>query len=109
MLEALRFLETATDLRQEKKVLHKMSDIIAMVFLATLANADEWVAIEIFAKEHEEFLRQYLELPNGIPSHDTISRVMSIVSPEFLQKFKNLWNEMLSRAVKAGSFKKSLL
>jgi predicted transposase YbfD/YdcC len=73
-----------------------MGDIIAIVFFATLANANEWVAIEIFAKEHEEFLRQHLELQNGIPSHDTIQRVFAMVSPEFLQNFRNLWNEMLS-------------
>jgi len=96
MIETLKYLEMAIDIRQEKKVLHKMSDIIAIVFFATLANADEWVAIEIFAREHEEFLRKYLELPNGIPSHDTIQRVMAIVHPELLQKFKALWSEMLS-------------
>jgi len=73
-----------------------MSDIIALVFFGMLANANEWVEIEIFGKEHEEFLRRYLELPNGIPSHDTIQRVFAIVSSEFLQKFQMLWNEMLN-------------
>ena len=52
--------------------------------------------IETFCEEHEDFLRKYLELPNGIPSHDTIQRVFSMVSPEFLQKFQMLWNEMLN-------------
>lgn len=47
-------------------------DIIMLVFFAILANADDWVEIEVFGKEHEDFLRKYLELPNGIPSHDTI-------------------------------------
>jgi len=61
-----------------------------------LANANEWVEYEIFGKEHEEFLKRYLELPNGIPSHDTIQRVFAMVSPEFLQSFQTLWNEMLS-------------
>lgn len=62
-----------------------------------LANADEWVSIEIFAKEHEKFLRNHLELANGIPSHDTIQCVFAMVSPEFLQNFQTLWNEMLNR------------
>ena len=44
-----------------------------LVFFAMLANADDWVEMEVFGKEHEEFLRKYLELPNGIPSHDTES------------------------------------
>jgi predicted transposase YbfD/YdcC len=96
MEETLRVLDYVVDLRQEKKVLHKMKDIIAIVFLALLANTDEWVAMEIFAKEHEEFLGEYLELPNGIPSHDTIERVFAMVSPEFLLKFKDVWNKMLS-------------
>jgi len=85
----------ARDNRQEKKVLHKMSDIIALVFFAMLANANEWVEIEIFGQEHEAFLRRYLELPNGIPSHDTIQRVFAMVSPEYLERFQMLWNEML--------------
>ncbi|BCJ93140.1 ISAs1 family transposase [Anaerocolumna cellulosilytica] len=96
MHKTLKYLEQVEDLRQKKKILYKMSDIIALVFFAMLANADEWIAIEIFGKEHEKFLRRYLELPNGIPSHDTIQRVFSMVSPEFLQKFQLLWNEMLS-------------
>ena len=96
MAELLQFLEMVTDSRQEKKVLHKMSDIIALVFLATLANANEWTEIEIFGKEHEGYLRKHLELPHGIPSHDTIQRVFAIVSPEFLQGFQTRWNEMLN-------------
>lgn len=96
MPELLKYLNTVTDRRQERKVLHKMSDIIALVFFAMLSNADEWVEIEIFGKEHERFLRKYLELPYGIPSHDTIQRVIAIVSPAFLEGFQTLWNEMLS-------------
>ena len=96
MENVLRYLDTVIDHRQEKKVLHKIGDIIALVLFALLANANEWVAIEIFGKEHEQFLRGYLELPNGIPSHDTIQRVFSMVSPEFLQRFQVMWNEALN-------------
>ena len=92
----LKYLSMVNDYRQGKKVRHKMSDIIALVFFATLANANDWVAIEIFGKEHEQFLRRYLELENGIPSHDTIQRVFAMLPPEFLQKFKVQWNEMLN-------------
>lgn len=61
--------------QEEKKVLHKMMDIIMLVFFASLGNADDWVEMEVFGRAHEKFLRKYLELPNGIPSHDTIQRV----------------------------------
>lgn len=96
MKALLDYVSTVTDIRQEKKVLHKMMDIIMLVFFAMLANADDWVEMEVFGKEHEEFLRNYLELPNGISSHDTIQRVFAIVPPEFLENFQKKWNEMLN-------------
>jgi len=83
-------------MRQAKKVQHKMSDIIALVYFASLSNADDWVEIEVFGHEHREFLSRHLELANGIPSHDTIQRVFAMVSPDFLESFQTLWNEMLN-------------
>lgn len=96
MKAILDYASSVMDVRQEKKVLHKMADIILLVFFATLANADDWVEIEVFGKEHEDFLHNYLELPNGIPSHDTIQRVFAMVPSEFLESFQHRWNEMLS-------------
>lgn len=92
----LDYVSTVMDFRQEKKVLHKMMDIIMLVFFASLENADDWVEMEVFGREHEHFLRNYLELPNGIPSHDTIQRVFAMVPPEFLESFQKQWHEMLN-------------
>jgi hypothetical protein len=103
----LQYLEMVTDNRQAKKVLHKLKDIILLVFFATIANADDWVEIEVFGKEHKEFLKRYLALPNGIPSHDTIQRVFAMLSAEFLGKFQALWNEMLNTN-EGGKIKKIL-
>lgn len=89
-------LSEVIDMRQQKKVKHLIKDIIAIVFFASLANADEWVSIYYFAVANEKFLRKYLELPNGIPSHDTIQRVFAMVSPEYLQEFRKRWNEVMS-------------
>ena len=89
MKALLDYVSTVTDCRQEKKVRHKMMDIIMLVFFATLANADDWVEIEVFGKEHGDFLRNYLELPYGIPSHDTLQRVFAMEPSEFLENFQN--------------------
>gem|GEM_PF-5557542 len=70
-----------------------MSDIIGIVFFATLADADEWMEIRIFAVSREELLRQYLELPNRIPSHDTIERVMGLTDPGVIRQFYEAWND----------------
>ena len=96
MEELLEWMEYIEDVRQTRKVRHKLKDILVIVLFATLADADDWVEMEVFGKEHEDFLRNYLELPNGIPSHDTIQRVFAMVHPEFLENFQKKWNEMLN-------------
>lgn len=59
------YLDSVIDNRQDRKVQHKMSDIIALVFFAIPVNAVEWISIDIFGEEHETFLKKYLEFPNG--------------------------------------------
>ena len=85
MNNVLQWLEIVEDIRQEWKIKHLLKDIIALVFFASLANANEWMEIYLFGITNEKFLRKYLELPNGIPSHDTIQRVFSMVSPDYLR------------------------
>jgi hypothetical protein len=94
MNNIFQWLNVVIDLRQAKKIKHLMRDIIMIVFFAKIANANEWTEIHYFAVEKEKYLRKYLELPNGIPSHDTIQRVFAMVSPEFLKKFQIRWNEL---------------
>ena len=96
MNNILQWLEVAEDIRQPWKVKHLMKDIIALVFFASLANADDWGAIYLFGVMNEKYLRKYLELPYGIPSHDTIQRVFSMVSPEYLQAFRKRWDEVMN-------------
>lgn len=96
MEQLLQWMEIIEDSRQQAKVRHSLKDIIAIVLFATLANADTWEEIEDFAKGHEEYLRQYLELKNGIPSHDTIQRVMGMVRTEHLGQLQLKWQEMLN-------------
>ena len=74
-----------------------------LVFFATLANADDWVEMEVFGKEHEKFLRNYLELPNGIPSHDTIQGVFAMVSSEFLENFQKRADYVLALKANQGN------
>jgi predicted transposase YbfD/YdcC len=90
------FLCSIEDERQEWKVEHKLADIVFIVLIAILANADDWQEIGIFAKENEGILRKYIPLENGIPSHDTIQRVMACIKPEVMQHVNILWNELLN-------------
>jgi predicted transposase YbfD/YdcC len=94
-IEYLQILESF-DTRQQGKVLYKLSEIIGISFLAMLGNANDPEEIEIFCKTHEEFLREYFELPNGVPSHDTIERAFEMVTAEYLQGFRDKFNELLN-------------
>lgn len=70
--------------RYAPNIRHKMEDIILIVLFAILAKCNEWTEIESFAKKKEKWLKKHLELPNGIPSHDTIQRVISLLDPNSL-------------------------
>ena len=54
---------------------HKLHDIIAIAICAIISGAEGWTAVEVFGETRERWLRQFLELPNGIPTHDTFGRV----------------------------------
>ena len=96
MTEILKTIELIEDRRQEKKVKHKLLDIVVIVLFAKLASADDWEEAEIFAKSNEEFLKQYIGLENGIPSHDTVQRVMGSIAPEYMQNVYKKWNELVN-------------
>lgn len=65
---------------------HKLSDILVIAVCAVLCGAESYPAIEDFGQEREAWLRQFLELPEGIPSHDTFNRVLRVLEPEALQQ-----------------------
>lgn len=97
------YLEQAgqlTDPRQQAKVWYPLKDVIGIVFFALLAGNDEWTEIADFAVDEQETLKNYLELPRGIPSHDTIQRVFFILRSDELQRM--LVNILIQLVTAAG-------
>lgn len=86
MEEYLEQADQLTDTRQQAKVWYSLKDVIGIAFFALLAGNDEWTEIADFALDEKETLKKYLELPKGIPSHDTIQRVFFILRPDELQR-----------------------
>src|SRR5207248_7656911 len=66
----------------ERSQRHKLLDVIAVALCATLGGADDWVAVERFGHAKLDWLRRFLELPNGIPAHDTFGRLFALIDPE---------------------------
>ena len=74
-MEWKKFFEEVPDFRLNRRKLHKLGDILMLSLCAVLSGAEDFEDMENYGKQKEDFLRQFLELPNGIPSHDTINRV----------------------------------
>jgi predicted transposase YbfD/YdcC len=74
-----------TDPRIDRTKLHRLSDMVAMALCATICGADSWADVERFGKEKLDWLRTFLPLENGVPSHDTFGRVFALLDTnEFL-------------------------
>lgn len=73
--------ESLDDPRVKRCQRHVLIDIVTIAICAVIANADSWTDIEAYGQAKESFLRQFLILPNGIPSHDTFSRVFAQIDP----------------------------
>ncbi len=91
MEQLLKQLEVIEYMRQTKKVRRSVKDIIVIVLFATLVNANTWEEIADFASFNKRYLKQYIELKNGVPSHDMIQGVMGIIRPEQLQQLQKRW------------------
>src|SRR5438094_6492990 len=82
---------TLTDPRLQRTRRHVLQDILVLALCAMMANANTWVDIERFGKAKLPFLRRFLELPNGIPSHDTFGRVFAKLDPAALLVCLQSW------------------
>ena len=87
----IEYFSSLTDPRIVLKTDHKLIDIVAITVCAVLAGADDWVEIATYARGKEDWFRTFLELPNGIPSHDTFGRVFARIEPEEFGKCLGSW------------------
>ncbi|MFY9591442.1 MAG: ISAs1 family transposase [Bacteroidales bacterium] len=85
------------DPRQEGKVRHKLIDILFIAVAASICYCNEWLDMEDWATQNEEWLRQYLELPNGIPSWYTIKRVFDVIDPKQFEKCFAGWVRQITK------------
>jgi predicted transposase YbfD/YdcC len=76
---------------------HLLIEIITIALCGVICGADNWVEIEQFGKAKEKWLRTFLRLPNGIPSHDTFGRVFRVIDPEQFQSSFVSWIEAISQ------------
>ncbi len=92
LLDPRPYLADLPDPRREtRNKLHSLHDILMIVLCAVLSGVEDWVGMEAFAEEKEAWLRGFLDLPKGIPSHDTLSDVMGRIDPVAFRSAFTAW------------------
>lgn len=92
LVECMSIVE---DPRIDRTKAHDLQDILVLSVLAVLCGADGWEDIELFGKIRLSWLRKFIKLRNGVPSHDTISRVFRMIKPDAFQEAFLAWVEGL--------------
>lgn len=83
--------EHLRDLRIDRTKLHKLLDIVVIAVCAVICGADSWEDMQRFGEAKYNWLKGFLELPNGIPSHDTFGRVFARLDPEQFEACFRRW------------------
>ncbi|MGV0108221.1 ISAs1 family transposase [Nostoc sp. DSM 114160] len=86
-----------SDPRIDRTKRHNLIDILTIAICAVICGADSWVAIELYGCAKSEWLKTFLELPNGIPSHDTFARVFALLDPQQFQECFLNWMKSIQK------------
>ena len=89
------------DPRRPQARLHALEDILLMATLAVICGADSWTEVELFGRQKQNWLETFLELPHGIPSHDTFGRVFARLDPQQLEGCFTRWVQSLAAVLRA--------
>jgi predicted transposase YbfD/YdcC len=81
---------------------HLLLDIIVMALCGVIANCDDWPDIALFARQRESWFRRFLQLPNGVPAHDTFERVFAALDPRALERCCLAWLRDVAGLVGVG-------
>lgn len=82
----VRLFRDVTDARIDGMIDYPLTEILLITFLAVLANASTWTEIAYFGESKKRWLKKFIPLKNGVPSHDTFRRVFSLMDSDSLQK-----------------------
>lgn len=98
-LDLETYFAAVEDPRIERTKHHKLLDIIIIAICGVICGAEGWVEMEEFGKEKENWLKTFLDLPNGIPSHDTFGRVFALLDPIKFEECFLQWVQSISNRI----------
>jgi predicted transposase YbfD/YdcC len=89
----LACMQEIYDARLSRRIRHTIPNTMVMILFAQLGGANNPTQIERYCKMRVDFFRSILDIPYGIPSHDVISTILSMIGPKELSDWVNLWRE----------------
>jgi predicted transposase YbfD/YdcC len=92
------YFNVIKDFRVEGRIDHKLIDVITIGICSVICGGRTWESMEIYGLAKEKWLRSFLELPNGIPSHDTFARIFAGINAEDFQKCFREWVRSIAKA-----------
>src|SRR3954453_23083199 len=95
-----KYFAKLQDPRRAHRRLHPLQDIIVIALCAVIAGAQDWQQVVTFGRKRRDWLRGFLELPHGIPSHDTFERVFDRLNPQAFQACFREWVQAVSEALR---------
>ena len=98
-LSIAKYFIKLKDPRRAHRRLHLLQDIIVIALCAVIAGAQDWQEIETFGRKRRQWLKCFLKLPNGIPSHDTFERVFDRINPQAFQACFREWVQAVQDAL----------
>src|SRR3954466_6093840 len=87
------------DPRETRRCDHRLIDILVIAVCAVIACAESWEDIELYGRSKQAWLKTFLALPNGIPSHDTFRRVLMLIDPDPVEGCFARWARSLTSKV----------
>jgi len=90
----LRFFRDLPDPRAHN-VIHKLHDMLVIAICAVICGADGWIEVAEFGRSKQAWFKSFLDLPGGIPSHDTFGRVFARLNPEAFERCFTAWTGAL--------------
>lgn len=94
-----RYFRKLKDPRRAHRRLHLLQDIIVIALCAVIAGAQDWQEIETFGRKRRDWLKRFLQLPNGVPAHDTFERVFDRLSPQAFHACFRAWVQAIQEAL----------
>lgn len=94
-MELQEIFKEVRDFRVEKRTDHYLNGILVISLCAVLSGAEDYEETAKYGRQKEEFLRQFLELPTGIPSHDTFNRMFRLTDVSAFQSCLVRWSSQI--------------